>query len=138
MRLKHSFLIFSALVAIGCVFYFYIWWFVPPTILPGHLEKVTESTAGQTDKDLCESLAVSPEDFALFFKLAKPLFSIEEHDYAWLPCYIQMKNGETAYRIRLGGLGEVWRRGKLEKVYHCRSVECEARFAFSSPRSELD
>jgi len=138
MKIKNFVLILSTLIAVGSVSYFCIWWFVPPTIAPGDLEKVTESTAGQTDKALCESLSVSPTDFALFFKLAKPLLSIEVHDYAWHPCYVQLNSGEMTYRIRLGGIGEIWRQGKLEKIYHCRSTECEDRFVFSSPRSIAD
>jgi hypothetical protein len=112
----------------------FAWWLKSPVINAGRLEKVMESPAGHTDRQLCRSFDISESEFQLFFRIALPVLQHEIHDYSWHPCYVKSVQGDVEYRIRLGGLGEIWQGGELKRIYHCRSTKCESMFAFSSPR----
>jgi hypothetical protein len=68
---------------------------------------------------LCEQFTMNIVEFNKRLNLANDIWSIEVPDHDFFPCYYRATIEGKEYRMRLGGLVEVWSQdGKLEKHLH--------------------
>lgn len=84
------------------------------------IEKVIENQKqDEISRQFCSEFQMSVAEFSSKLNGAKGLWSYEVHDYDWFPCYYKAAISGKEYRLRLGGLVEIWSpNGELEKYLH--------------------
>ncbi len=68
---------------------------------------------------MCEYFDMSLAQFNQRLNAATAIWEMNLHDYTWLPCYFKATIDGDEYRLRAGGLAEIWTpEGKLKKHMH--------------------